>query len=92
VTESDRDSLQARLDELKSTTADRFGADVAAKTARAYDDQVSSVRDARLVERALGVGDRVPDFAAWTTAGRVFRLRRTLTRGPAVVAFYRGGW
>ncbi len=42
--------------------------------------------------RALGVGDRAPDFALPDAMGRTVRLRDLLADGPVVLAFYRGAW
>ena len=92
MTKHDRASLQGELDALKASTSERFGADVAEKTERAHDQQVSSIRDSQLLETSLRVGDRAPDFALWDQYDRVVRLSTLLVDGPVVATFYRGGW
>ena len=42
--------------------------------------------------RALGVGDRAPDFALPDATGETVRLSDLLLDGPVVVTFYRGAW
>lgn len=42
--------------------------------------------------RALGVGDRAPDFALPGVDGEIVRLGDLLARGPVVLTFYRGAW
>jgi hypothetical protein len=44
------------------------------------------------VRRAVGVGQRAPDFALPNVHGDVIRLGDLLGRGAVVLAFYRGGW
>lgn len=45
-----------------------------------------------MVERAIGVGDRAPEFALPDQAGETVRLSEALSRGPLVLGFYRGRW
>ena len=42
--------------------------------------------------RALGVGDRAPDFTLPDAMGQTVRLRDLLVDGPVVLTFYRGAW
>jgi peroxiredoxin len=45
-----------------------------------------------LRETALHEGDRVQDFILMDAHGAPVRLQQLLSKGPVVVAFYRGGW
>lgn len=45
-----------------------------------------------LADRAVGEGDRAPDFALPSTAGDELRLADVVSRGPVVLSFYRGRW
>ena len=45
-----------------------------------------------VVDRALKVGDRAPDFELPDPAGKKVKLSELLARGPVVVTWYRGGW
>ena len=45
-----------------------------------------------LAERALGVGDQMPEFSLRGEAGNEVRSADLLTRGPLVLTFFRGVW
>jgi len=45
-----------------------------------------------ITDHALKAGDRAPDFRLPDAGGGYVRLRNLLSKGPAVVSFYRGGW
>jgi peroxiredoxin len=40
----------------------------------------------------LGVGDHAPDFSLPDQSGKLISLQASLTHGPVVLLFYRGGW
>lgn len=45
-----------------------------------------------IAERALNVGDALPDFTLPNTRGEAVSSRDLLKSGPLVINFYRGGW
>ncbi|MGE0666883.1 MAG: peroxiredoxin-like family protein [Sphingomonadales bacterium] len=45
-----------------------------------------------IAERALGVGDTVPDFELPNQRGETVRFADLVKDGPVVINFYRGGW
>ena len=45
-----------------------------------------------IAEKSLRVGDKAPDFALPNVQGKTVKLAELLSRGPVVVAFYRGEW
>ncbi len=45
-----------------------------------------------IAEKSLRVGDKAPDFALPNVQGKTVKLSELLSRGPVVVAFYRGEW
>ena len=47
---------------------------------------------AGLAARAVGVGDRAPDFTLPDQLGRPVSTADLRDAGPYVVTFYRGGW
>ena len=55
---------------------------------RTTEDQVKS----GVAEKALKVGDKVPDFTLPNARGESVTLSDVLAKGPAVIAFYRGTW
>lgn len=59
---------------------------------RSYEQGIEQVRKSGVLEKALKVGDRAPDFALPNASGKTVRLSELLSRGPVVVTWYRGGW
>lgn len=55
---------------------------------RTTEDQVKS----GIADKALKVGDTVPDFTLPNVRGEAVTLSDVLEKGPAIVAFYRGAW
>lgn len=45
-----------------------------------------------LAERAVGVGDRAPEFRLPSTEGGELSLSELRGRGPVILSFYRGRW
>ena len=45
-----------------------------------------------LAAKALGVGEKAPDFTLPDARGGLVTLSEKLGHGPAVITFYRGGW
>ncbi len=61
-------------------------------TAAALRTSSMALEQAGLVEHALKVGDRAPDFTLPDQTGKPVSLRGLLERGPVVLTFFRGGW
>jgi peroxiredoxin len=59
---------------------------------RAYAQGIEEVRNAGVVEKALKVGDRAPDFELANASGKKIKLWELTARGPVVLTWYRGGW
>jgi peroxiredoxin len=78
-------------EELERRVAARRATQSAERIA-AYEANVEAVIAAGIAERALGVGDRAPDFALPDASGTLVSSDELLARGPIVVSFYRGGW
>ena len=55
---------------------------------RTTEDQVKS----GITAKALKVGDKAPDFTLPNVRGEAVTLSKLLSKGPAVIAFYRGAW
>ena len=50
------------------------------------------LRNSGILDRALGVGAKAPDFTLNNVRGEPLHLRAVLSRGPVVLGFYRGRW
>jgi peroxiredoxin len=59
---------------------------------RIYEQGIEEVRKTGVVDKALKVGARAPDFALPDANGKTIKLSEMLAKGPVVVTWYRGGW
>jgi peroxiredoxin len=50
------------------------------------------LKNSGIMERAVKVGDKAPDFTLKNTAGRDVNLYHLLEQAPVVLIFYRGKW
>jgi len=71
---------------------ERARANQPAEVVATLERMVAGLRDSGVIERALAVGGRAPEFALPNVAGETIRLGDLLGRGAVVLAFYRGGW
>jgi hypothetical protein len=86
-------SLQEKLDAFKAQFESggppyNVPPEAVAVMHRATDE----LRSSGLADRALGVGDRAPDFVLPDYEGKLFDSRAARRTGPLVVSFYRGVW
>jgi hypothetical protein len=51
-----------------------------------------NLKNSGILDRAVKIGDKAPDFALRNTEGKIVRLKTVLAEGPAVLTFYRGKW
>lgn len=54
--------------------------------------QIAELRASGIMERALGVGDRMPPFVLENQHGIPISSQVLLDQGPLVINFYRGKW
>ncbi|WP_422931804.1 peroxiredoxin-like family protein [Singulisphaera sp. PoT] len=59
---------------------------------RVYEQGIEELRKAGIVEKALKVGDRAPEFELPDATGKEVKLSELLARGPVIITWYRGGW
>jgi peroxiredoxin len=69
-----------------------FGRTAPPGRAALYNAKIDELRASFLFENVLAVGDAAPDFALPDVHGRMIALSKALHEGPAILAFYRGGW
>ena len=81
-------SLQTRLDARKKA----FLKSAPAELVAVFQDGVDELADSGIVERAVNVGDKAPNFKLPNAAGETVSLAGMLEHGPVVVVWYRGGW
>jgi peroxiredoxin len=58
----------------------------------AYEDLVRQLGRAETADRALTVGDKIPEFMLPNAEGRLVASDELLARGPLVINFFRGDW
>ena len=80
--------LQERLDAMREASKARIPAETRAVMQRGIDE----LRASGMMDRIAGVGQRAPDFTLASARGQSVRLADLVTRGPAVLSFYRGRW
>ena len=50
------------------------------------------LRNSKIMEGVVNVGDPAPEFELQNVAGELIRLKDLITGGPLVLSFYRGKW
>jgi peroxiredoxin len=81
-------SLAADLQAFRAGFMDRVPTDIRDAMARAD----LALAASGIAGKALGAGDRAPDFDLPDARGGHARLSTLLADGPVVLSFYRGGW
>lgn len=81
-------TLQAKLDEIKAGFKEQADPESLALMDRA----TKELGQSGILEKALGSGDRVPEFTLAAARGVEVNSRGLLEEGPLVVTFYRGVW
>ena len=54
--------------------------------------ETQALRDSGAVDRALKVGDNLPEFALENAKGDIVRSSDLLAKGPMVLTVFRGVW
>ena len=81
-------SLQEQLDNYKKG----FVAKAPKAAVETMHNATAALAASGLVEKAIGVGDRAPEFSLSDSAGQTVSLSELLKNGPLVLTFYRGKW
>ena len=81
-------SLKEELEAIKAQSGSRIPPAALALMKQATDE----LRASGIVERALRVGDKAPEFSLPNTTGAIVSSHALLATGPLVISFYRGRW
>ena len=81
-------TLTQSLVALRASVVAKLPSDVMSDIER----QIVELRASGIVDRALGVGDRMPTFVLENQDGVSVSSQVLLDRGPLVINFYRGKW
>ena len=86
----------AKADEPVRRALETFKKEIASKAPaerlKAYEEGVELVKKSGVVESALKVGDKAPEFELANASGKMVKLSSLLADGPVIVTWYRGGW
>ncbi len=81
-------TLTEQLRELAATNASRIPPEIG----KVMNQATSDLQHSGILGRTLKVGEKAPDFGLPDATGKLHTLAELRTRGPVVLAFYRGGW
>jgi hypothetical protein len=82
------DELRAKIDEFKREFLPKMPPEIV----KAIGGSIVEMVGRGLAARAIGVGEKAPDFTLPDARGGSITLSERLGHGPAVITFYRGGW
>ncbi len=82
------ESLQETINQQVSS----FRANVSEEIQAVMAEKTAELQAQHLAEKALKVGDRVPDFELPDATGKTVKLSELLQSGAVIISFYRGGW
>jgi peroxiredoxin len=89
-------AAQEPKDEPVKKELEAFQKDQAAKAPaerlKVYEEGIEQVKKSGILEKALKVGDKAPDFELPDASGKTVKLSALLEHGPVVVTWYRGAW
>ncbi len=81
-------TLKQQLDEKKSA----FELKASNEKKRIYKNGIETIEKSGIIEAALKVGDKAPDFTLKNALSQDISLYKTIQSGPVVLTWYRGGW
>ncbi len=82
------ETLQEKLDARSEQAAKDGDPAVREEFARG----IEAVAASGIVDRAIQVGDKAPDFTLKDATGKSVTLSKLLEDGPVILTWYRGGW
>ena len=80
--------LQEKLDARKQEIESSAPKEALGVMHRATED----LKQSGIMDQVKTVGDTAPDFTLTDYQGRSVSLAESLSEGPVVLGFYRGGW
>jgi hypothetical protein len=81
-------TLQEQFASIKAKAAGLITPQVAAAMKQSYDE----LYHARVLDKALKVGDQAPAFTLPNGDGRLIDSGSLLQQGPLIILFFRGKW
>ena len=81
-------SLQEKLDAQR----EKFESSAPKEAVEVMHKATEDLEKSGIIDRALKVGDKAPDFTLRNAYGKPVQLKERLSQGPVVLGFYRGRW
>ncbi len=57
-----------------------------------YEEGVLEVAESGILDKAINIGDKAPEFELKNSTGELVKLSDYLKQGPVILTWYRGGW
>lgn len=80
------------LDSLLNTRRVEFAKVATDEKKKIYGEGTDAVKNSGILDKALNVGDKVPDFTLNNQLSKPVSLYKELEKAPVVLIWYRGGW
>jgi len=87
-TNKEQGELDALLDVKRKASAEKF----TDKKKQIYDDGIADVKNSGILENALNIGQKAPNFILNNATNKPVALYDELKNGPVILTWYRGGW
>lgn len=81
-------SLESMLNEKR----DAFNNTAPEAKKKVYAEGLSAVENSGILDKAMNVGDKAPDFSLNNSLHKAVDLYSELKKGPVILTWYRGGW
>ena len=88
TTDKNKSELSTLLNEKRKEGAAKF----TKEKNEIYADGIKSVADSGILNNALNIGDKAPNFTLKNALNKSVSLYSQLENGPVVLTWYRGGW
>lgn len=80
------------LDSLLNIKKEEFGKKASEEKKQIYADGLADVKNSGILDKALNVGDKAPNFTLKNALNKSVSLYDELKNGPVILTWYRGGW
>ena len=91
-TEKETTKKPGELDALLEVRRKGFNAKASDEKKKIYAEGIEDVKNSGILEKALNVGDKAPNFTLNNALNKPVSLYDELKNGPVVLTWYRGGW
>ena len=86
------DNNKGELNTLLNVKRKEGAAKFSEEKKQIYTDGITSVMESGILEKALNIGDKAPNFTLKNALNKSVCLYKELENGPVILTWYRGGW